>query len=374
MQEVMIDRGSRRQFLKTCLYLAAAGCGSSVLGLCGGCKQEKPKGAPGYAESPAVARSASPGANIRSGFEPAYLKLHRTGELKGRGEELWGRMKKCDLCPRACGANRLEGQRGFCQSTSQLEVSSYHPHHGEERCLVGSGGSGTIFLTNCSLRCVFCINWEISQGGQGSPASLDALARMMIALQERGCHNINIVTPTHYSPHILLGIDRAAGMGLQLPVVYNTCGWERMDILKALEGIVDIYMPDFKYSDGSMSAKFSSGAAAYPEETKAAILEMHRQVGVACPAADGLLYRGLIIRHLVMPNRVAGTKKVVEWIAANLPKDTYVNIMSQYTPTYKAFEHKEIARRITRAEYGEALRWARETGLTRIDTQRTPLL
>jgi putative pyruvate formate lyase activating enzyme len=239
---------------------------------------------------------------------------------------------------------------------------------------VGSGGSGTVFFTNCSLRCVFCINWEISQGGQGNHESLDAFARMMIALQERGCHNINIVTPTHYSPHILLGIDRAAGLGLRLPIVYNTCGWERMDVLKALDGIVDIYMPDFKYADGSMAAKYSSGAAAYPEETKAAILEMHRQVGVAYPAADGLLYRGLIIRHLVMPNRVAGTKKVVEWIAANLPKDTYLNIMSQYTPTYKAFEYKEIARGITRAEYAEALRWTREAGLTRIDTQRTPLL
>jgi putative pyruvate formate lyase activating enzyme len=360
---MLSKKESRRHFLKTCLYLAAAGYGSSFMGLCTACREEKPKAAP------ETVRAA-----IRADFEPAWLKLQRTGELRKRGEDLWARMKRCNLCPRECGADRLEGQKGFCQSTSELEVSSYHPHYGEEKCLVGSGGSGTIFFTNCSLRCVFCINWEVSQGGQGSAAGLDAFARMMIALQERGCHNINIVTPTHYSPHILLGVDRAAAMGLRLPLVYNTCGWERMDVLRLLDGIVDIYLPDFKYSDGSMASKYSSGAAAYPEGTKAAILEMHRQVGVAYPAGDGLLYRGLIIRHLVMPNRVAGTKDVVGWIAANLPKDTYVNIMSQYMPTYKAVEYKEISRGITRAEYEEAIRWAREAGLTRIDTQRTPLL
>jgi putative pyruvate formate lyase activating enzyme len=354
---------SRRHFLKTFLYLAAAGCGPSFMGLCAGCREEKPKAAPGSVR-----------AAVRADFEPAYLKLRRTGELRKRGEELWARMKRCNLCPRECGANRIEGQKGFCQSTSELEVSSHHPHYGEENCLVGSGGSGTIFFTNCSLRCVFCINWEVSQGGRGRATGLDAFARMMIALQERGCHNINIVTPTHYSPHILLGLDRAAAMGLRLPLVYNTCGWERMDVLRALDGVVDIFMPDFKYSDGSMASKYSSGAAAYPEGVKAAILEMHRQVGVAHPADDGLLYRGLIIRHLVMPNRVGGTKDVIGWIAANLPKDTYVNIMSQYTPTYKAFEYEEISRGITRVEYEEALRWAREAGLTRIDTQRTPLL
>jgi len=360
-----MKRESRRQFLKTCLYMAATGCGSSVLGLCTGCGQEKQKAAPGSAGSPAMSRGTATGANIRAGFEPAYLKLHRTGELRKRGEDLWARMKKCNLCPRECGANRLEGQKGFCQSTAQLEVSSYHPHYGEEKCLVGTGGSGTVFFTNCSLRCVFCINWEVSQGGDGTDTGLDAFARMMIALQERGCHNINIVTPTHYSPYILLGVDRAAGMGLRLPVVYNTCGWERMDVLRVLDGIIDIYLPDFKYSAGSMAAKYSSGAATYPEGTKAAILEMHRQVGVAYPAADGLLYRGLIIRHLVMPNRVAGTKETVGWIAANLPKDTYVNIMSQYRPCGRASNYEELNRRVTRREYLSVIEVARKLGLSR---------
>jgi len=274
-------------------------------------------------------------------------------------------MESCRLCPRECGANR-HGQEGFCAATSQLEVSSHHPHLGEESHLVGRGGSGTIFFTNCSLRCVFCINWEISQGGKGQARSIEDLAEMMLDLQRRGCHNINVVTPTHYSPHILLAVDIAAGQGLRLPVVYNTCGWERPEILRLLDGVVDIYLPDFKYADGAMAAKYSSGAEDYPEVAKVALLEMHRQVGVARPAADGLMYRGLMIRHLVMPNGVGGTQRVIEWIGEHLPKDTYVNIMSQYTPTYKAFQFPKISRRITREEYAEALRWAEEAGLTSV--------
>ncbi len=278
-------------------------------------------------------------------------------------------MESCNLCPRECGANRLKGEEGFCRSTARLEVSGYHPHYGEERPLVGSGGSGAIFMTKCSLRCVFCINWEISQGGEGNIISTDELAHIMLAVQRAGCHNINIVTPTHYSPHILFAIDKAAPLGLRLPIVYNTCGWERMDVLKELDGVVDIYLPDFKYADSTMAAQYSSGASSYPELTKMAIKEMHRQVGVAIPAPDGLLYRGVIIRHLVMPNDVSGTKKVMQWIAENLPKDTYVNIMSQYTPVFKAKNYPEIARRITLQEYNDAVRWAKEAGLTRLDLQ-----
>ncbi len=305
-------------------------------------------------------------------FEPRYLKLHRSGELRRRGEELWQLMQNCSLCPRECGAARLDGQAGFCQSTSQLVIAAFHPHHGEERPLRGRGGSGTIFFSNCNLRCVFCINWQISQGGEGEGRSLDDLAEMMLYLQEIGCHNINIVTPTHYSPHIVLGLDIAAARGLRLPLVYNTCGWERLEILRTLDGIVDIYLPDFKYAEGAMASKYSSGADTYPEITKAALLEMHRQVGVAKPAADGLMYRGLMIRHLVMPNRVSGTRKVIDWIATNLPKDTYFNIMSQYRPMYKAFDYPEISRGLTRAEYVEVVEYARQAGLTNLDVQGTP--
>jgi putative pyruvate formate lyase activating enzyme len=308
-------------------------------------------------------------AGTDSSYEPPYLEKHRSGELKRRGKDLWSQMESCELCPRRCGVNRLAGEKGFCRTSSKLEISSYHPHFGEERPLVGRGGSGTIFMTNCGLRCVFCINWEISHGGEGSERSLDQFAEMMLRLQERGCHNINIVTPTHYSPHVLLALERAAGKGLRLPLVYNTCGWERAEILRALDGIVDIYLPDFKYWDGAMAAKYSAGAASYPELTKASLLEMHRQVGVAKPDPDGIVRRGLMIRHLVMPNGVSGTKQVVEWIAENLPKDTYLNLMSQYRPEYKAFEHPEIARRLTGREYEDAVGWARAAGLTNLDIQ-----
>ena len=234
---------------------------------------------------------------------------------------------------------------------------------------MGTGGSGTVFFTHCGLRCVFCINWQISQGGCANRARIEDLAAMMLDLQSQGCHNINVVTPTHYSAHIVRALDIAAAKGLRLPVVYNTCGWERLEILKLLDGVVDIYLPDYKYADGAMAAKYSSGAESYPEVTQAALLEMHRQVGVAKPAQDGLLYRGVIIRHLVMPNNIGGTKKVIEWIAANLPKDTYVNIMSQYRPMYKAFDYPEIARRITRQEYTEAVALAKALGLTNLDIQ-----
>ncbi|MFH0876701.1 MAG: radical SAM protein [Candidatus Omnitrophota bacterium] len=302
-------------------------------------------------------------------FEPAYLKLHLSGELKKRAEKLWNIMKSCQLCPRRCGVNRLAGEKGFCGATSRLFVASCDPHFGEERPLVGKGGSGNIFFTHCGLRCVFCINWQISQGGEGTATSIEELADMMLRLQKRGCHNINVVTPTHYSPHILFALDIAAGKGLRLPLVYNTCGWERFEILKMLDGVVDIYLPDFKYWDRRMAKKHLSGAEMYPEVTKQALLEMQRQVGVAKPAQDGLIYRGLMIRHLVMPNRVAGSKEIIEWIAQNLPKDTYFNIMRQYTPTHKAFEYPEIARPIRRKEFEEVIKWAEEAGLTNLEIQ-----
>jgi len=308
--------------------------------------------------------------NTGSGFEPAYLKLHKTGELKRRAEILWAIMEKCRLCPRRCGVNRLEGMSGFCHAPgATLVVSAFHPHFGEERPLVGNGGSGTIFLTHCNLRCVFCQNREISQLGRGFERNIDELAGMMLRLQKIGCHNINLVTPTHYSAPILKALDIAAEKGLRLPIVYNTSGWERLEILKLLDGIVDIYLPDFKYWDSDMSAKYSSGAESYPEITREAILEMHRQVGVAKPAKDGIMQRGLMIRHLVMPNNTGGSEKIMEWIAENLPKDTYVNIMAQYNPAYKAYDYPEISRRITSEEYKRVVKRAKEMGLTNLDIQ-----
>lgn len=326
---------------------------------------------------PAVLLAALPGCTDNAGMAasgnpgtwPAYLKLHGSGELRERGEKLSAMMGKCGLCPRDCGAARLKGKRGFCGASSRLAVSSHHLHFGEEPPLVGSGGSGTIFFSNCPLRCVFCINWEISHGGVGAETDVAGLAGMMLDLQKAGAHNINLVTPTHYLPHILLALDEAAGRGLRLPVVYNTSGWEKKEILEYLDGVVDIYLPDFKYWSGEMSARYSAGAAAYPELAKAALLEMHRQVGVARPGPGGVMRRGLMIRHLVMPNGVSGSKEVLSWIAENLPRDTYVNIMSQYRPAYRAAEYPAIARPVSRREYDEAVSWARGAGLTNLEIQ-----
>jgi putative pyruvate formate lyase activating enzyme len=259
---------------------------------------------------------------------------------------------------------------GFCHAPGvALVVSSFHPHFGEERPLVGTGGSGTIFMSHCNLRCVFCQNWQISQLGMGSERDIEELAGMMLRLQEIGCHNINIVTPTHYSAPILKALDVAAGAGLRLPIVYNTSGWERLEILELLDGVVDIYLPDFKYWDNGMSAKYSSGAESYPEVTRAAILEMHRQVGVAKPAEDGIMQRGLMIRHLVMPNNIAGSERIMEWIAQSLPRDSYVNIMAQYTPHFKAYDHPELSRRITGEEYEQVVTRAQDLGLSNLDIQ-----
>ena len=361
-----MTKQTRRKFFRSCFYLTLSGLCSSVIA-----RFERRDGA--FAAA-VFGRERDPFTNgetarIDPDFEPPYRQLHKSCELKKRGQELWSIMESCELCPRECGASRLDGDEGFCGASSQLEISSFHPHFGEETPLVGKGGSGTVFLTNCGLRCVFCINWETSQGGEGARRTIEDLANMMLSLQERGCHNINVVTPTHYAPHIVLALDLAAGRGLRLPLVYNTCGWERSEILRKLDGVVDIYLPDFKYADGEMAAKFSSDAESYPEKTKEALIEMHRQVGVAKPATDGLMYRGLMIRHLIMPNDVGGTKQVIEWIADNLPKDTYLNIMSQYRPMYKASEYSEISRRITREEYEKAVQCARNVGLTNLDLQ-----
>jgi putative pyruvate formate lyase activating enzyme len=279
-------------------------------------------------------------------------------------------MESCRLCPRECGVNRLKGARGFCRAPgADLVVSAFHAHFGEERPLVGTGGSGTIFLTHCNLRCLFCQNWQISHQGAGSKTSINGLAGMMIRLQEEGCHNINFVTPTHYSPHILKSLDIAAGKGLRIPVVYNTSGWERIETLRILDGIVDIYLPDFKYWDSGMSEKYSAKAASYPEITRQAILEMHRQVGTAKPEKDGIMQRGLMIRHLVMPNDVSGSEKVMDWIAQKLPKDTYVNIMAQYSPAFRAYDYLEISRRISDEEYRKVVKKAEEIGLVNLDVR-----
>lgn len=304
------------------------------------------------------------------GFEPAYMALHRTGELRERGEKLWAKMESCRLCPRNCRINRIEGQTGICRAPgTKLYVASAHAHFGEERPLVGWGGSGTIFFSHCALRCVFCINWDISHEGSGGEISVEELADVMIKLQQREVHNINLVTPNHYVAHIVKAIDIAAGKGLRLPIVFNTCGFVPIEVLRLLDGIVDIYLPDIKFFSGEVAGELAAGAANYPEVVKEAILEMNRQVGIAKPGADGIMTRGLMIRHLVMPNDKSGSVEIMEWIAQNLPKETYINIMSQYRPSFRAHEFEQIARAITRDEYREVVERAQELGLTNLDIQ-----
>jgi putative pyruvate formate lyase activating enzyme len=300
-------------------------------------------------------------------YKPGYISLHRSGELKHRGEALWEIMRECRLCPRECKARRLDGERGFCNAGSKLKVASFHAHFGEEHPLVGVGGSGTIFLSHCNLGCVFCQNWDISHKGAGTEVEVQDLAMMMLQLQEEGCQNINVVTPTHFAAHVALALDLAAGEGLRLPLVYNTSGWERSEILRILDGIVDIYLADFKYMDGERAAKYSSDAASYPDITRAALAEMNTQVGVALPERNGVIYRGLMIRHLVMPGGVSGSLEAVRWIAASLPPETYVNIMIQYRPAYRAHLYPEIDAYVSRDEYQAVVEEAERCGLLNLD-------
>jgi len=302
-------------------------------------------------------------------WRPAYEKLEEEGKLAQRVQQAYAIFEHCQLCPRGCGVNRKKGEKGFCRAPLRPVIFSFHPHFGEEMSLVGDNGSGTIFFSNCNLRCIFCQNWPISHEGRGEEVQDEDVADMMISLQKNGCHNINLVTPTHVMPNILNATRIALKKGLHLPLVYNTSGYERLEILKILDGIVDIYMPDMKYMDGEKAAKYSAGASDYPEVTKKAIIEMNRQVRELQLDKRGIAIRGLIIRHLVMPNRVAGTEKFVRWVAERLPRSTYVNIMAQYRVEYKAFDYPEISRGITVQEFLEAMDWAEKYGLTNLDPQ-----
>jgi putative pyruvate formate lyase activating enzyme len=314
---------------------------------------------------------ASPRAEIiqRVQWHPGYAKLEEEGKLTQRVKQAYAIFERCQLCPRRCGVNRLKGEKGFCQAPARAVIYSAHPHFGEEEPITGEHGSGTIFISNCNLRCVFCQNWPIAHEGQGREVSDEEFAGMMLGLQKIRCHNINIVTPTHVMPNILGAIQIACRKGLRIPLFYNTSGYERVEILKILDGIVDIYKPDMKYSDGALAEKYSSGARDYPEVARKAILEMHRQVGVLKSDENGFALQGLLIRHLVMPNRIAGTEELVKWVSENLPRNTYVNIMAQYRVEYKAYEYPELARGITVQEFLEAIDWAQEYGLINLDSR-----
>ncbi len=273
-------------------------------------------------------------------------------------------LESCTLCPRKCMVNRLDKERGVCRAESQVMISSAFPHFGEEPPLVGYQGSGTIFLTNCNLHCTFCQNYDISFEGRGTPVTLQQLAEQMIYLQESGCHNINFVTPTHYVPQIVSALPMAVERGLRLPVVYNCGGYESLEVIKLLEDIVDIYMPDTKFAQTDPASKYCK-TPDYPQVVKSALREMHRQVGDLAVDDRGIAVRGLLIRHLVMPEGLAGTGELMKFIHDEISPDSYVNIMAQYRPAYRANEFPEINRRISTQEFKEAVALAREIGLKR---------
>ena len=281
-------------------------------------------------------------------------------------------LEECHLCPRQCGVNRLAGESVKCHITQQVVVSSYGPHFGEEAPLVGRHGSGTIFFTYCNLRCVFCQNYTISQLGEGGPVGKEELAKIMLSLQAQGCHNINLVSPTHVVPYILEALEIAVGMGLYLPLVYNSGGYDSVKTLELLDGIIDIYMPDMKYSDGK-TAEQLSGIKDYPLVNKAAVKEMHRQVGNLKTDEQEVAQRGLLVRHLVLPNRLAGTQEVVRFLAREVSTNTYLNIMAQYHPCYKALDIPSLARPLQRQEFTEAIDLAHQQGLYRLDKVSFPL-
>ncbi len=303
---------------------------------------------------------------------PSYLDLLETGELDKRIEILYEKLRSCDLCPNKCKVNRLEGEKGFCRVTNKPIIASYGPHFGEERPLVGQNGSGAIFFTYCNMACVYCQNWEISHLGEGDIIEVEDLAKIMIILQVWGCHNINLVTPTHQIPFIVKAIKIAAEMGLNLPIVYNCGGYESLETLKLLDGIIDIYMPDIKYMDDKVALKLSK-VKNYSKVVKEAVKEMHRQVGDLI-IENGIAKRGLIIRHLVLPGDLSQTEEVIKFISEEISKDTYLNLMDQYRPCGDAWKYPPLDRMITKDEWEKALNLAYKYGIKRLDDRRARFL
>lgn len=298
--------------------------------------------------------------------KPSYIRLFQSGELRKRADRALELLNPCRLCPRNCGVNRLAGQKGFCGTGRKASVASYHPHFGEEAPLVGRSGSGTIFFCGCNLRCSFCQNYEISHLNEGSEANPEQLAEMMLSLAGRGCHNINLVTPTHVAPQILEALAMAVEGGLDIPLVYNSGGYDRVETLRQLEDICDIYMPDFKFWDTQWSEKYCQ-APNYREQAISAIREMHRQVGDLQIDITGIAFRGLLVRHLVMPNGVAGTGQIMRFLASQVSPNTYVNVMAQYRPCGQAYGDATLGRPLSGWEMEEALALTRAAGITRLD-------
>lgn len=295
-----------------------------------------------------------------------YAQAHKEGILRERIRRGLQWLTRCTLCPRMCRVNRLKGETGTCRTGRLAVVASYGPHFGEEAPLVGRRGSGTIFFSHCNLLCTFCQNYEISHGGEGVPVTAEQLADLMVHLQNRGCHNINFVTPTHVIVQILEALPIAVERGLEVPLVYNTGGYDRVSALKLLDGVVDIYMPDFKFWSSEVARELCN-APDYPKRARDALVEMHRQVGDLQMDGAGIAQRGLLVRHLVLPHGLAGTGEILHFIAQRISPQTYVNLMDQYHPCGSAVGSARMGRRITSEEFQEALQTAAKEGLTRLD-------
>ncbi|MFZ5633862.1 MAG: radical SAM protein [Bacillota bacterium] len=299
---------------------------------------------------------------IKSGVVAVgYEKLSRA-QLKEKVDQALALLESCRVCPRRCGADRLEDRPGVCRSGRKARISSYGPHFGEESVLVGRHGSGTVFFANCNLNCVFCQNYEISHRGEGDEVTPEQLAKIMLNLQYSGCHNINLVSPTHFVPQILEALIPALEGGLKAPLVYNTGGYDEVELLRILDGVVDVYMPDIKFGDDAAGEKYL-GVKDYFTAAKQAVKEMHRQVGDLDVDARGIARRGLLVRHLVLPHDLARSGTVIRFVAEEISKDTCINIMDQYYPAHRAFRYEELSRRITAKEYREVLSLARSLGL-----------
>ena len=309
----------------------------------------------------------------KSPFIPAYCALFESGELTQRTRQAYQHLEDCDLCARYCHMNRRQTIKGaVCRTGERAIINSFGAHHGEEEPLRGWNGSGTIFFSWCSLRCVFCQNWEISQKGRGQEVEPEQLAEMMLQLQSQGCHNINFVTPSHVVAQIIAAVEIAAQQGLNIPLVYNTGGYDSPEALALLDGIIDIYMPDMKYGESRLARKYSK-VRSYVEVNFAAVKEMHRQVGDLQLDADGVAQRGLLVRHLVLPGNIAGSDKVLAFLAQEISTNTYLNLMDQYYPCYRADEYPLLARPISSTEYKEALNLAEQYGLQRLDRRHARL-
>ncbi len=300
-------------------------------------------------------------------FQPAYLHLLENGELQQRVSEAYRRLENCEICAVRCRVNRRAGQEGFCRTGELARVSSYGPHLGEEKPLRGWRGSGTVFFGGCNLRCQYCQNYDISQTRAGEETEPQNLAAILLELQQYGCHNINFVSPSHVVPQILAAVWIAAKAGLRLPLVYNTGGYDAIETLRLLDGVIDIYMPDMKYSDPQVARDYSK-VKNYPEVNRAAVREMHRQVGDLQLDARGIAQRGLLVRHLVLPNGLAGTQEIVHFLAGEISANTYLNVMDQYHPAFQAHLYASLNRPVTIQEHREAVALARQAGLTRLDS------